>query len=637
MKFLTFITIFLCLPISFSLAHAEELERLPYNHPGLVVDVGVGLWAQPMVFDLDDNGTPDLLLATADVPYKGTYFFSNPGSNAAAKALNPGGRIGGAVHNMSLRPFGRLWEIVTPGQRHSGFLARGLSDSQTIPLEFDPPFERVRANQWRFVDFNGDNEEDIVIGLGVWDDYGWDDAFDADGNWTNGAIHGYVYVAINTGTTEKAKYAEPYRLNAGGEVIDVYGAPSPTFSDFDSDGDLDLVCGEFLDRLSYFENIGTRAKPSYAKGRFLRDGGDIIHMDLEMLQVTSFDWNGDGAQDLIVGQEDGRVALLEHTGIVEDGLPRFDAPRFFQQQAADLKVGALATPYGVDWDGDGDEDLIVGDTAGYLTFVENLDGANPPKWGRPAYLEAGGEVIRIQAGPNGSIQGPCEAKWGYTVPSVGDWNGDGRPDIMINSIWGEILWYENDGTRTVPSLAAARPVKVAWEGAVPKPAWSWWDPKENQLVTQWRTSPMMYDLNEDGLLDLVMLDHEGYLAFFERELKGGELVLLPGKRVFRDGDGDLLRLNKGTAGKSGRRKLALTDWDGDGKIDLLANGVNIDFWKNVSTEPGSWVFENQGPVSDHKLAGHTTCPALVDWDKDGRPDLVIGAEDGFFYYKPNPY
>jgi len=34
------------------------------------------------------------------------------------------------------------------------------------------------------------------------------------------------------------------------------------------------------------------------------------------------------------------------------------------------------------------------------------------------------------------------------------------------------------------------------------------------------------------------------------------------------------------------------------------------------------------------LGGHSTSPTTVDWNKDGVPDLLIGAEDGFFYYLP---
>jgi hypothetical protein len=44
-----------------------------------------------------------------------------------------------------------------------------------------------------------------------------------------------------------------------------------------------------------------------------------------------------------------------------------------------------------------------------------------------------------------------------------------------------------------------------------------------------------------------------------------------------------------------------------------------------------------GEVDTRTLAGHTTSPTIVDWDKNGIPDLLIGAEDGYFYYMKNPY
>jgi len=37
------------------------------------------------------------------------------------------------------------------------------------------------------------------------------------------------------------------------------------------------------------------------------------------------------------------------------------------------------------------------------------------------------------------------------------------------------------------------------------------------------------------------------------------------------------------------------------------------------------------------LAGHTTSPTTVDWDRNGIPDLLVGAEDGFLYYMRNPH
>jgi hypothetical protein len=227
---------------------------------------------------------------------------------------------------------------------------------------------------------------------------------------------------------------------------------------------------------------------------------------------------------------------------------------------------------------------------------------------------------------------------------VADWNHDGLLDLVVNDIWGKITWYENIGSKSRPRLASSSPVKVAWTGTPPKPAWNWWRPGPTELVTQWRTSPCVVDWDKDGLNDLVMLDHEGYLAFFKRVRHGRELVLLPGQRIFTGGvfDGkqnpqessedDRLRLNSGIAGGSGRRKLCFADWDGDGDLDLLVNSLNTSWMENVGTIHGLTHFKDRGTLHTLKLSGHTTCPATVDWNRDGIPDLLTGAEDGRFYY-----
>src|SRR5690606_16295118 len=115
----------------------------------------------------------------------------------------------------------------------------------------------------------------------------------------------------------------------------------------------------------------------------LHHAGQPLCMQLQMITPTAIDWDHDGDIDLIVGDEDGRVAWVEHSGLVVDGMPQFLPPRYFQQEAADLKFGALVTPVSVDWDVDGDEDLVCGNSAGFVAFVENLDGGNPPRWAAP--------------------------------------------------------------------------------------------------------------------------------------------------------------------------------------------------------------------------------------------------------------
>ena len=54
--------------------------RLKYNNKGLVVDLGVGLWANPFPMDWDNDGDTDLLVSTTDKPSNGLYLFENEGS-----------------------------------------------------------------------------------------------------------------------------------------------------------------------------------------------------------------------------------------------------------------------------------------------------------------------------------------------------------------------------------------------------------------------------------------------------------------------------------------------------------------------------------------------------------------------------
>lgn len=293
---------------------------------------------------------------------------------------------------------------------------------------------------------------------------------------------------------------------------------------------------------------------------------------------------------------------------------------------------------GFDWDGDGDTDILSGNTAGYLVLFENLSGpgVEKPKWAAPIQLEADGKVIRVMAGPNGSIQGPAEAKWGYTTLSVADWDGDGRPDILMNSILGKVVWFKNTGTRRSPRLAAALPIDIEWNGSPPALAYGWLRPEGKALLTQWRTTPVAVDWNHDGLTDLVMLDATGHLAFFERVRRGSDLVLLPPRRVLCDEDGAPLLLANGIAGKSGRRKLCVADWDGDGRPDILLNSSSANFLRQVDSHDGRWFFKDEGALVDQNIEGHDVSPTVVDFDGDGIPDFLGGAEDGHFYHLKNP-
>lgn len=648
---------------------ATAMPRLAHQNPGLLADLGVGLWAWPLPIDYNRDGRMDLVVVCTDKPFNGTWYFENSGDvdpQLNLPIFRPARLLGKSAPSAGISYVTGQPVVTATASVKQGdiFAYRGNVYPDFLQSHFDRPTKlgaperiltepgNIRQNQWKLVDYDGDGALDLTVGIDFWGDYGWDAAFNRFGDWTRGPLHGYVYLMRNTGTTASPVYAEPVRVQAGGRPVDPFGMPSPMWGDFDGDGDLDLLCGEFRDSFTYYENTGTRTRPDYAAGRPLALGGVPLVMDLCMITPTAVDFDGDGDLDLVVGDEDGRVAFLEHTGRISGGMPQFLPPRYFRQFAAEVKFGALATPYAFDWDGDGDEDLISGNTAGYVGFIENL-GGTPIRWAAPRYLTAGGRLIRELAGPNGSIQGPAEAKWGYSILSVADWDGDGLPDLMTNGIWGKVVWYKNVGTRTAPRLAAAQPVEVAPGTKSPKPAWNWWDPQGREFVTQWRTTPQMVDWNGDGLMDLVMSDHEGYLALFpRRRAADGTLELGAAQRVFwgegvsvynsngqpQNRESGLLRLNDGVNGRGGRRTFCVADWDGDGTPDLLVNSnPNVNFLRGLGRDDaGRWRFRDEGPVSPHVLAGHATKPTVGDWDRDGIPDLLIGAEDGFFYQLRNP-
>ncbi len=624
---------------------SPKFERLPYNNPDLVVDLGVGLWASPLPIDYDGDGDMGLLVSCSDVPFNGIFFFENV-SGETFPVFEPPVKIGDPIKHIQVSYVDGEPRFLRPGEELLNFTSTHADSIKPLfPGDtFDSLHNKIRFNQWKYVDYENDGDLDIIVGIQDGEDYGWDNAFDENGKWTNGPLHGYVYLIENKNGTYKLKG----KILADGKPIDVYGSPSPNFADYDNDGDLDIICGEFLDKFTWFENIGTRERPKYAKGKYLKNKTGIITMDLEMILPVALDWDKDGDIDLIVGDEDGRVAFMENTGKTNDRMPLFENPRYFKQKAEHVKFGALVTPFSVDWDEDGDEDLICGNSAGHIAFIENLENGETPKWNAPKLLESEGEIIRIQAGESGSIQGPCEAKWGYTTLSVEDWNHDGLKDLIVNTIWGKVVWFENIGSKGKPKLAKEKPILVQWEDKIPKPEWYWWNPEPNTLATQWRTTPTAIDWNKDGLMDLVMLDQDGYLSFYERDTEKDGSFLKPGKRIFFSANGTYdrknvlidslngpLRLNEQKYGSSGRRKLAFGDWDSDGDIDIVINGTNAVLLENKSQAPEKVEFMFKGDFSDLKLAGHTTSPTFVNWSRNKKPDLLLGAEDGYFYYWKN--
>lgn len=142
--------------------------ELCYQNPGLHVDLAVGLWASPLPMDYDDDGDLDLVISCTDVPFKGTYFFENKSGEMSASTLfaKPV-KIGSGINNITISYVDGKPRVLGSGVEFHDFSrfvydrAVGIANAEDI-LSLHP---RKRFNHWKYVDYEGDGDLDIIVGI----------------------------------------------------------------------------------------------------------------------------------------------------------------------------------------------------------------------------------------------------------------------------------------------------------------------------------------------------------------------------------------------------------------------------------------------------------------------------------------
>ncbi|MEO0080015.1 MAG: VCBS repeat-containing protein, partial [candidate division WOR-3 bacterium] len=102
------------------------------------------------------------------------------------------------------------------------------------------------------------------------------------------------------------------------------------------------------------------------------------------------DWNSDGQPDLVSGDRNGYFNVFIRDDTVLHA--------YYQYRLLDstiLNVGNNSQPTVADWNGDGKKDLILGTETGYIHFYPNLTSDTWPMFQDYSYVEANGAPIYL--------------------------------------------------------------------------------------------------------------------------------------------------------------------------------------------------------------------------------------------------
>ncbi len=310
----------------------------------------------------------------------------------------------------------------------------------------------------------------------------------------------------------------------------------------------------------------------------------IAHLPVAAAMVArnSHDFNGDGYSDILWRDTSGNMAIWEMSGSA-----------ILNENTAGL--GGVPTVWSIvgqhDFNGDGYADFLWRNTSGDLAIWEmngtailnvntaglgnvptvwsiagtgdfNGDGYADILWrntstGDLAIWEMNGTTIL-----NASTAGIGNVPLNWTVVGVGDFNGDGKADILWrNNTNGNVaIWLMNGTTLTNASTATFGNMPLTWSVAGTG------------------------DFNGDGNSDIFWEDSSGDLAIWEMN---GTTVLNPN--------------TSGVGNLSTAWSVAETgDFDGNGKSDIL--------WRDTSGDIAIWFMNGTAIASG---AGLGTIPTTL--------------------------
>lgn len=344
-----------------------------------------------------------------------------------------------------------------------------------------------------YVDVNNDNKRDLLVAPNV------------QGSENYQSV--WMYNNINQDTFPKFQYVKNNFFQE--DMIELGEGAYPAVFDYEGDGDLDLLIGDFgyfsppinyTSKIAFFQNTGTSTAPQFVLQS--TDFQNFSSYNIINKAPGLGDFDGDGDDDMFVGGYDGRLTYFENTAPAGTPAVYTFVSDYNSGFLSGIDIGNAAYPQVIDLDRDGKKDLLVGEYNGTLNYFQNTGSAGSPQltfikdtlgavrvvepsysYGQAMpYVFDDGGTYKMAVGSQrgymymyGNIDGNLNGTFAkldsvyggiregeHVAPCIADLTGDGIPDLIIGNYSGGVSFFKGrpNLTSIEEQLAAAMEMQL---------------------------------------------------------------------------------------------------------------------------------------------------------------------------------